>query len=412
MRRTRRVLIAGVAACAATFALTPSPAAAGAPATGPLPVATASARAAASGPGASDSALRTAMLATLDAGATGMIARVDDGHDVTRIGVGVARLDPPHRIRTGDQVRVGSITKSLVATVALQLVGEGRLRLGDTVERWLPGLIPGGDEITIRMLLNHTSGIYNYTDDPGFIPAIAADPYRYWSPRELVAIATSHEPLFEPGAGWSYSNTGYILVGLVLEKVTGTPIQTLLNRRVIKPLHLHDTFFATSGRFRGSYAHGYFPPSITGAGYLDVSGWPPSWAWAAGAVVSNADDLARFYTALMSGRLLKPWLLKQMTTTVDVGEGFGYGLGIYTMSTPCGEIWGHDGGIPGYVSFAYTDRRGSRSSVVLLPTEPDDAIVTAGQPVIGIAVCMMLGQPVPSADRARSATLLNLPATG
>ena len=412
MRRARRVLTLGVAACAATFALTPSPAAAGAPATGPLPVATASARAAASGPGEPDSALRTAMLATLDAGATGMIARVDDGHDVTRIGVGVARLDPPRRIRTGDQVRVGSITKSMVATVALQLVGEGRLRLGDTVERWLPGLVPGGDEITIRMLLNHTSGIYNYTDDPGFIPAIVADPYRYWSPPELVAIATSHEPVFEPGTGWSYSNTGYILVGLVLEKVTGTPIQTLLNRRVIKPLHLHDTFFATSGRFRGSYAHGYIPPTITGDGYLDVSGWPPSWAWAAGAVVSNADDLARFYTALMSGRLLQPWLLKQMTTTVEVGEGFGYGLGIYTMSTPCGEVWGHDGGIPGYVSFAYTDRRGSRSSVVLLPTQPDDAIVTAGQPVIGIAVCMMLGQPVPAADTARSAAIFDLPATG
>jgi D-alanyl-D-alanine carboxypeptidase len=412
MRRTRRVLALGVAACAATFALTPSPAAAGAPATGPLRVATASAVAAAFGPGEPDSALRTAMLATLDAGATGMIARVDDGHDVTRIGVGVARLDPRRRIRTGDQVRVGSITKSMVATVALQLVGEGRLRLGDNVEHWLPGLIPGGDEITIRMLLNHTSGIYNYTDDPGFIPAIVADPYRYWSPRELVALATSHEPVFEPGTGWSYSNTGYILVGLVLEKVTGTPIQTLLNRRVIKPLHLHDTFFATSGRFRGSYAHGYLPPSITGAGYLDVSGWPPSWAWAAGAVVSNADDLARFYTALMSGRLLRPWLLKQMTTTVEVGEGFGYGLGIYTMSTPCGEIWGHDGGIPGYVSFAYTDRRGSRSSVVLLPTEPDDAIVTAGQPVIGIAVCMMLRQPVPTADTARSAAIFDLPATG
>jgi D-alanyl-D-alanine carboxypeptidase len=409
MRPIRRLFALSTALCTAALTVTASPAAAGVPAMPGRPAAIAVTAAAAGGQ--EEAALRAAMLATLDAGATGMIARVDDGDEVSQIGVGLARLDPPHRIKTTDQVRVGSITKSMVATVALQLVGEGRLHLGDTVEHWLPGLVPGGDQITIRMLLNHTSGIYNYTDDPDFIPAILADPYRHWSPQELVGIATSHDPVFPPGTGWSYSNTGYILIGLVLEKASGTPIQTLLNRRVIKPLHLSDTFFATSGRFRGSYAHGYAPPGLLGDDYVDVSGWPPSWAWAAGAVVSNADDLARFYTALMSGRLLAPRLLTQMTTTVEVGDGFGYGLGIYTMTTPCGQIWGHDGGIPGYVSFAYTDRHGSRSSVVLLPTEPNDAIITAGQQVIGIAVCMMLGEPVPVADAAGAVARLHLRAT-
>jgi D-alanyl-D-alanine carboxypeptidase len=114
------------------------------------------------------------------------------------------------------------------------------------------------------MLLNHTSGIYNYTDDPTFVPRVLADPYRYWSPRELVALATAHAPVFAPGTGWSYSNTNYILIGLILEKVTGSSIQTLLNRRLIQPLHLQHTFFATSSRFRGPYAHGYIPPSLTG----------------------------------------------------------------------------------------------------------------------------------------------------
>jgi D-alanyl-D-alanine carboxypeptidase len=332
-----------------------------------------------------------------------LIARVDDGDDVTRIGVGAARLDPYRAIRTSDQVRVGSITKTMVATVALQLVGEGRLHLSDTLGQWLPGIVPDADAITIRMLLNNTSGIFDYTDDPDFIPRALADPHRYWSPQELIAIATSHPRVFAPGTGWSYSNTGYILIGLVLEKVTGAPIQTLLDRRVIKPLHLHSTYFATSSRFRGSYAHGYLPPSLSGDGYVDVSDWTTSWAWAAGAVVSNAPDLARFYRALMSGRLLEPELLEQMTTTVDVVEGFGYGLGIYTMDTPCGTIWGHDGGIPGYISFAYTDRRGSRSGILLLPTEPDDAITTIGQAVISTAVCMMLGQPVPVSATGRSA---------
>jgi D-alanyl-D-alanine carboxypeptidase len=353
------------------------------------------------------------MLDTLAAGATGMIVRVDDGDEVTRVGVGVARLDPRRPIRTSDQVRVGSITKSMVATVTLQLVGEGRLHLGDTVEQWLPGLVPGGDHITIRMLLNHTSGIFDYTNDPDFFPTLLADPYRYWSPRELVAIATAHEPVFAPGTGWSYSNTGYILIGLILEKATGSPIQTLLDRRVFKPLHLRNTFFATSGRFRGPYAHGYAPPSLTGDGYLDISDWSPSSAWAAGAVVSNAPDLARFYTALMSGRLLKPWLLRQMTTTVETGvEGFRYGLGIYTRDTPCGTVWGHDGGIAGYVSFAYTDRRGSRSSIVLLPTQPDDAIAAALDPVLGVATCVMFHHPVSAAAPERSAPVLDSVSTG
>jgi D-alanyl-D-alanine carboxypeptidase len=203
------------------------------------------------------------------------------------------------------------------------------------------------------------------------------------------------------------------VIGLILEKVTGSPIQTLLDRRMIRPLRLKHTFFATSGRFRGSYAHGYIPPSLTGDGYVDASSWPPSWGWAAGAVVSNAPDLARFYRALLSGRLLKPWLLRQMTTTVDTGqEGVRYGLGLFSQSTPCGTVWGHSGSIFGYISFAYTDRRGTRSSVVFLPTQPDEAIATAGIKVVDTAVCMMFRHPVPTAASGRSRILANLPVTG
>jgi D-alanyl-D-alanine carboxypeptidase len=409
MRRVRRILGLGSVLCAATVTFITSPAAANPAAAESSPAAliTEARQSSSAGP------LRSAMLATLSAGATGMIARVDDGDEVTGVAVGLARLHPRRPIRIGDEVRVGSITKSMVATVTLQLVGEGRLHLGDTVEHWLPGLVPGGDRTTIRMLLNHTSGIYNYTDDPNFVPTVIANPYRYWSPRELVKLATSHPAVFPPGTSWSYSNTNYILIGLVLEKVTGLSIRTLLNRRVIKPLHLAHTFFATTGWFRGAYAHGYIPPSLSGDGYLDTSDWPPSWAWAAGAAVSNAPDLARFYTALLSGRLLEPWLLRQMTTTVDTGQpGLRYGLGLFNRTTPCGSIWGHDGSIFGYISFAYTDRRGSRSSIVLLPTQPDQAIATAGLKVIDVAVCMMLRHPVPSAAAGRFDAVLDLRPTG
>jgi len=255
------------------------------------------------------------------------------------------------------------------------------------------------------MLLNHTSGIFDYTDDADFFASLLADPYRYWSPQELVAVANAHPPLFAPGQGWSYSNTGYILIGLVLEKVTGQPVEDLVSQRVVRPLHLNSTFFATSARFRGPYAHGYAPPSITGSGYLDTSSWPPSWAWAAGALVSNAADLARFYQALLSGRLLSPSLMQAMTTTVDTGLGYRYGLGIYTRETPCGTVWGHDGNIPGYVSIALNDRTGSRRAVVLVPTQPDEDIAAAFEAAVATAVCRMFDRDPSVASTGSFATL-------
>ncbi len=337
--------------------------------------------------------LRAALQAVVDAGATGVIALVDDGEDRSQVAVGAARLEPRKRLRVRDQIRVGSITKTFIATITLQLVGEGRLSLDDTVEQWLPGVVPNGSAITLQMLLNHTSGIFDYTEDEDFFPSVFADPFRQWRPQEFIDIANAHPPVFAPGEGWSYSNTGYIVIGLMLEKATGHQVQDLVKRRIVKPLHLRSTFFATSARFRGRYAHGYVPPSITGAGYEDLSSWSPSIAWTAGALVSNAPDLARFYQALLSGRLLSPSLLDAMTTAVDTG---GYGLGIFSLETPCGTVWGHNGGIPGYFSFAVNTRDGSRSAIVLLPTEPDEAILTAFfEQAFPTAVCQMFGLDVP-----------------
>jgi D-alanyl-D-alanine carboxypeptidase len=338
------------------------------------------------------------------AGATGAIALVDNGQDVSAVAVGAARLDPRRPLHVRDQVRVGSITKTVISTITLQLVGEGRLGLGDTVERWLPGAVPNGSAITLRMLLNHTSGIFDYTEDTDWLATVTADPYRYWHPRELIAVANAHPPVFPPGQGLSYSNTGYILIGLILEKVTGQPVENLVWNRVVRPLHLHSTFFATSGRFRGPYAHGYYPPSLTGGGYLDTSSWPPSFAWTAGALVSNATDLARLYQALLSGRLLRPALLRAMTTTVSspAYPGYGAGLGIFSLDTPCGTAWGHEGGIPGYVSIAVTDRAGRRSAVVLMPTESNQTIDAAYQAAVTTAECQMFHRDPSMASPAGS----------
>jgi D-alanyl-D-alanine carboxypeptidase len=352
-----------------------------------------------------DAALRAALRAVVDAGATGAIGLVDDG-DVSAVAVGAARLDPRRPLRVGDEVRVGSITKTVIATITLQLVEEGRLRLIDTVERWLPGMVPNGAAITIRMLLNHTSGIFDYVEDPDWFAAVLANPYRYWSPQELVAVGTAHPPLFPPGQGLAYSNTAYILIGLVLEEVTGQPVQDLVTQRVVRPLRLHGTFFATSARFRGPYAHGYFPPSLTGDGYVDTSSWPPSFAWTAGALVSTAPDLSRFYQALLSGRLLSPTLLDEMTTTVTdpAFPGLGSGLGIFSFETPCGTVWGHEGGIPGYKSFALNDRSGTRSAVVLVPTELDEAIGAAFEAAVATAVCQMFDRDLSVASQSAAAS--------
>jgi D-alanyl-D-alanine carboxypeptidase len=183
-----------------------------------------------------------------------------------------------------------------------------------------------------------------------------------------------------------------ILLGLLLEKVTGQPVQDLVWRRVVRPLHLTNTYFSTSGRLRRPYAHGYYPPSLTGDGYLDTSSWSPSIEWAAGALVSDALDLRRFYQALLSGRLLSPSLLAEMTTTVSGGStypGYGSGLGIFSIETACGTVWGHQGGTPGYVSIALNDRAGTRSAVVLVPTELDQAIGPAFEAAVTTAVCQM-----------------------
>jgi D-alanyl-D-alanine carboxypeptidase len=392
-RRLAAVAAAGIAAAAL---LVPSaPATASPPAHGVTTAAGAAARAAEDD---SRAALRAAMEAVVDAGATGVNAMVDDGDDVTRLAVGLARLDPSRRLHPQDQARVGSITKTVIAVVALQLAHEGKLDLEDSIEEWLPGMVPGGSAITLRMLLNHTSGIFNYTDDPDFFAKAFTDPYRAWTPRELIDLALGNPPLFRPGTSWSYSNTGYILLGLALEKASGTSVADLVKRRVTRPLHLEDTYFATTPRFRGSYARGYIPPGIYGVDtYTDTSGWTPTWAWAAGALVSNTKDLTTFYQALLSGDLLSRAQLREMTTTVTAFPGAGYGLGIFTVDTPCGAIWGHTGGIPGYVTISYHDRAGTRSTLLVLSTEPDEAIANKFEELVLQAVCSMFGKPVPAA---------------
>jgi D-alanyl-D-alanine carboxypeptidase len=273
------------------------------------------------------------------------------------------------------------------------------------------------------MLLNHTAGLFDYTEDAALRASILGTDRRRWTSAELLAVGVRHDPLFAPGTKWSYSNTGYAAIGAVLERITGGSLADLVQDRITRPLHLEHTYYAKNATWRGPHAHGYepdaahMPPGVPGEfrrfagkrrhGHVDVSGNDPGWGGAAGAVVSTTRDWSRFHTALLSGKLLPAAQLAQMRTTVPVDarrpDGPGYGLGIQTGATPCGDFWGHDGGMPGYLTTNLTDRDGDRTATVLIATESwaehaaDPKIAKAAQALQSAVTCAMFGKPVPAA---------------
>ncbi len=268
---------------------------------------------------------------------------------------GVADVRTGARVPVDGQVRAASNTKAFTATVVLQLVGEGRVALDAPVERYLPGLVRGegidGRRITVRQLLQHTSGLPNYTE---FLGDFATYRHAHLRPRALLDLALAHRAVFAPGTGWSYSNTNYLLAGLLVEKVTGRPLAEQITRRVIDRIGLRHTYLPGVGdeRLRAAHPEGYVPAK-GGGPLVDVTEMDTSWAWAVGQLVSTPGDLNRFFTALFGGELLRPAQLAQMRTTVPVGTGLWpgarYGLGVISTPLRCGGLmWGHGGDIPGY----------------------------------------------------------------
>lgn len=311
-------------------------------------------------PAAPDDLDRTALQAALDqivaTGATAALARVDSPSGSWRGASGVTRLGHPAPAPAGGRFRAGSITKTFVATVVLQLVGEGRLRLEDTLERWLPGAVPNGARITVRHLLQHTSGVFNYTDVLfGSIEDVLAARYRTFRPAELVALAAARPPVFEPGTSWEYSNTNYILLGMIVRRVTGRPYATEVARRILRPLRLSGTELpGTDIAIHGPHAHGYEPIERDGEVVpVDFTEINPSMAHSAGELIATTADLNRFYRCLLSGRLLRRAQLAEMLGS-PAGE-LNYGLGIYQDQLPGGPtLWGHTGGIFGYQSYSFS----------------------------------------------------------
>ncbi len=280
---------------------------------------------------------------------------------------GVADLTTGRQRRPPDRFRIGSTTKTFVATVVLQLVAEHKLGLDDPVERWLPGLVPS-NEVTIRELLGQTSGIFDYQADPvlqrqSVGTEFLVHRFDHYTPQQLVQIATAHPAPFAPGTSWGYSNTNYILLGLVVERITGHPLAQEIALRIARPLGLTGTYLPAGTEIRGPHGGGYsklFLPDPTPI--YDVTELSPSWSWAAGGLVSTVGDLTRFFGALLAGRLLPPAEQRAMfTTRPTIGwiPNTTYGLGMSSITLSCGRVvWGMGGAISGSFSYSYGTRDG------------------------------------------------------
>ena len=278
------------------------------------------------------------------------------------------------------RLRLASVSKTWTATLMLRLAEEHRLSLDDTVERWLPRLLPYGKRITIRQLLNHTSGLIDSNDivhspnrylarvkDPALKAKLVAigkrwekDPSYEVSPRVWVEFAAALPLLLDPGAAYHYSNIGYDVAGLVAVRAGHADLATLFRRQIIQPLNLTTAAYDPHSRITGPHAHGY---SVAANGKLkDTTTWTMG-IGAGGSMISNAADEARFLVSLMRGKLLHPGAL----TALKDGAGNGYGLGIVVNQSGCaGIVYGHNGGLDGYETNVLVSGNGNRVAVLLL----------------------------------------------
>jgi D-alanyl-D-alanine carboxypeptidase len=301
-------------------------------------------------------------------------------------GVGDLRTGAP--VPVEGQVRIASATKMFTATVVLQVVGEGKIKLDEPVETYLPKLVRGdgidGRKITVRQLLQHTSGLPEY-----FTMDYLTIRHRYAEPRELLDLALAKPATFPPGTKWQYSNTNYVVAGLLVQRVTGRPVGEEITDRIIERAGLRHTYWPGVGEqtIRERHANGYYTPQKPSDERIDITELDPSWGWAAGQLIASPGDVNRFLAALLGGKLLEPAQLEQMQSTVEA-PGFPptwrYGLGLVRIELSCGEVaWGHGGDVDGYETRDAITEDGRAATVVVTalptreqaPAQPVDAVL-------------------------------------
>ncbi len=332
-----------------------------------------------------DSAVSTALRETA---APGAIVGVWGPHCRYEKAVGVADKATGAPMRTDFYSRIGSETKTFTITGVLQLVDDGAVGLDDPIADYVAG-VPEGDRITLRELARMQSGLFNYSEDEAFGRALVTDPYRPFTPQELLGYAFAHPLDFPPGEGFHYSNTNTVLLGLVIEEVSGLPLHEFLERNVLEPLELEHTSFPTDNSFPEPHAQGYTTATLDGSETV-ATDWNPSWGWAAGAMISTLDDLRTWARAVATGTLLEPETQAQRLETVTP-PGFnpqaGYGLGIFDVA---GWI-GHNGSLPGYESLTVYLPQQDLTLVVLLNTD-EPVPGSGGEPssVFGTAITQVV----------------------
>jgi D-alanyl-D-alanine carboxypeptidase len=346
-----------------------------------------------------------ALNAAMANGAPGAMARYTGPGGVQTRALGVRDRESGAPMDTRARFRIGSVSKTFSSVVLLQLVEEGKLELDAPVNAYLPGLLPD-DRITVRHLLTHRSGLADYTNAmfEKTVPGFEAVRNRVFGYQELVDLSLSEPRTTEPGAAYTYSNTNFVVVGMLIEKATGRPVAKAYERRIIKPLRLRNTSYVhPDTRIEGPHARGYLHPDEAGAPLVDSTEQTVSWAQSAGAVISSPADLNTFTTALMRGRLLSPRMLDAMTTVTptDTTNTRFYGLGLRRYDLSCGtQVYGHTGTVQGYYTYAFATRDGRRSLAAMANTSNRGAANTALGGTLEAAFCGK--KPAPATSSAAS----------
>ena len=317
---------------------------------------------------ADTTALKTALQAKLDEwhkagsfpGAT--LGVVLANGESFALAVGYSDRDARTPMKPNDRMLAGSVGKTFAAATALQLIKEGKIGLDDKIEKYLGGeqwfsRLPNAKDITVRQLMNHTSGLVRYEFKEQFTKDLTANPEKVWKPAELVAYLLDEKPPFEAGKGWDYSDTNYIVLGMIIEKVTGKKFYDEATRRLLKPLKLSDTIPQDGPRLKG-VVQGYAGPNnpFGGTDEMIVNGKfviNPQFEWTGGGYASTTQDLARWVKIIYEGKAFSPDLLPQVVDGVAapmLGRETRYGLGAIIRKTQVGTSYGHSGFFPGYMT--------------------------------------------------------------
>jgi D-alanyl-D-alanine carboxypeptidase len=329
-------------------------------------------------------------------GPRGAIATIYRDRHLTVVSAGRANIDHPGAPRRSDHMRIASVSKAFNGAVVLHLVQHRLIGLDDTIGRRLPNLPATWSAVTVRQMLDHTSGLPDYTKSDAFVEQLTNDPQGFVAPATVLSWVASQSLNFPPGSRYEYSNTDNIVLGLIAEAATGESYARLLRQIVFGPAKLRQTTFPTAVALPAPFIHGY--AFETDGTLKDVSTFlSPSGAWASGAIVSTPADLNQFIRDLLTpkffGRTLQRTQLHFVRgSSSPAGPGVNSaGLGIFRYHTRCGTVYGHTGNIPGYTQFAAASRDGSRAVTMSLNIPaPHGALLERLRSVETTAVCALL----------------------